>query len=223
MRYSITLILFLSWSALLFSQDSTFMDSRDGTTYKIVEIENLYWISSNIKYKTYNSYCFENPTDIKCNDNNYYYYSELDSVCPVGWRLPTWEEWQKSVYSYADKNKIHYDSIRVDSSSSNLNIFSVTISGINLYDDTLRFNLKSAGMVEGNYTEKEKKLVKYPAATFWIEEPLTKDSTTHVHIGTTKYVKHAHSHHIIDKPKRTRRFTVRCVKEKHVLTEPKTN
>ena len=219
MKYIIAVILFQSFLVESFSQDTTFQDSRDGNIYDIVELGDLYWFSSNLKYKSEHSFCFENPNNTKCNENNYYYYSDLDSVCPVGWRIPIWDEWQNTVYIFADKNDIHRDSIRLD--SSDLNRFSIIITGINLYEDTVGFNLKSVGWIEGNKAEKDKKLYKRQASTFWINEPETNDSTTHIHIGITKYVKHAHDHHIVDKPKLTRRFTVRCVKEKHVLTKPK--
>ena len=211
MKYIITFIFLKVFLVYSFSQGNTIQDPRDGSVYEIVELGGLYWFGSNLKYKSEHSFCFENPNNTKCEDNNYYYYSDLDSVCPVGWRIPTWDEWQNAAYIIADENGIHHDSIRLD--SSNLNRFSIIVRGINLYQDTVGLKLKPVGWIEGNKAEKDRKLKKNASSTFWINEPETNDSKIHVHVGETRYIKHAHDHHIVEKPRLNRRFTVRCVKE----------
>jgi hypothetical protein len=39
------------------------------------------------------------------------------------------------------------------------------------------------------------------------------DSTWHTHAYNHKLINHSHDHHIKDKPRKTRKFVVRCVKE----------
>jgi uncharacterized protein (TIGR02145 family) len=210
---SVTLFTLLFFINVIGSaQNKTFTDSRDGNVYPMIEIGDLYWLGSNLRYQTATSWCAQQIEGSHCAQTNYYYYTDLDSVCPTGWRVPTWEDWSDAVDIFMQKSGIQPDQMQLD--SSDLNRASIIVQGINLYDDTLGLNLKSVGWIEGDKAEKSKKLEKRPAATFWLNEPGTNDPTTHVHVGWSQYNKHGHDHHVIDKPKLTRRFTVRCVKNK---------
>jgi hypothetical protein len=79
-----------------------------------------------------------------------------------------------------------------------------TFKNFNIMHDSL-LKLSPIGWVEGNKQEKEKSL------TLWVYDKQNKDYKFHVHIGGLGVVTHSHKHHIIDKPKKIRKFTVRCV------------
>jgi len=108
--------------------DMVMKDSRDGNEYKVAVMGRLVWMAENLRYADSsrtkslvgNSWCYDDKGD-NCKkygrlyswtaamnvDSTYltrdysYYSSEVQGVCPSGWRLPTSKEWS-SLVDYVD-------------------------------------------------------------------------------------------------------------------------
>lgn len=69
--------------------ESVCVDDRDGKIYKVVKIGDAYWFADNLEYDTPEySAGFYFPYD-----PHYWMQLEVPSVCPVGWHVPSLDEW----------------------------------------------------------------------------------------------------------------------------------
>ena len=99
------------------------IDSRDGQKYKIVQIDEQWWMAENLNFETVNSFCFnDNPADCDKYGRFYTWAAAMDSlglwgpngkgcgygvschptesvrgVCPEGWHLPSNEDWSNLI------------------------------------------------------------------------------------------------------------------------------
>ncbi|MGH1334480.1 MAG: FISUMP domain-containing protein [Aureispira sp.] len=86
----------------------TFIDPRDGESYQYVEIENRYWMTSNIRYNVEGSKL--NPDNPSPTYGRLYNWEQAMKACPEGWRLSRDLDWisleRKIVYNSDDRIKI---------------------------------------------------------------------------------------------------------------------
>lgn len=109
-KYSETLTLYNT------SPDSTFIDVRDGQSYRAVKLYGNWWMAENLRYgnrihssepQTNNNITEfftydDNPSNVNMHGGLYsweemmnYQYNEVnDGICPDGWKVPTIEDWE---------------------------------------------------------------------------------------------------------------------------------
>ena len=140
MKLSITLVLFLvlvfaapscankhyrlygSYLALLRVEYDTFIDNRDGYSYKVYKVEKhfnsrrcsgteycidtafVYMFAENIRYVTPRSECHSDGCE---KYGRYYPKEELGLVCPTGWSIPTAEDANVVDYILFDGDTIY--------------------------------------------------------------------------------------------------------------------
>ena len=187
------------------AQEYIFADQRYGKKYPIITLGALQWFKSNLSFETKTSWCAQHGKGANCNEGNFYYYNDLNSACPQGWRIPTWTDWENTMEVIMAKHQINPDSVKY---KKGVNRGALIVNGINVMDDTLGLNVKPVGWVEGNKRESQNE----GQANIFIIDDKKKDSTTHQHNVKGSYTKHGHNDNIIDKPKKSRRLSVRCVK-----------
>ena len=90
---------------------TTLTDLRDEHAYNVAKVGNLYWMLDNVAYKFYRNHDEEDkadcprPSERTCVETGFLYPgTKLDYVCPNGWRLPSYEEWEEFYNSSAFRN-----------------------------------------------------------------------------------------------------------------------
>jgi len=185
----------------------TFTDLRDSTTYQIVKIGDQRWFKSNLRYKTQASWCAQNPDSKACLYGNYYYPEELIEVCPPNWRVPSWFEYKKALKVITNKYDLE-DSVKYETGpvyNKKSGTKGERVTGITLINDTTFFDMVANGWIQGKKWKPQKQ------TSMWVVKDLTSDPQPHLHIRNGAILMHTHKHHVDDKPRKQRRFSVRCV------------
>ena len=76
-------------------REGTFVDKRDNTKYRWVDIGDQRWMGENLKYNDGKSPCPQNEEN-ECDEcGRYYQFEDALIACPDGWHLPSDKDWME--------------------------------------------------------------------------------------------------------------------------------
>jgi len=142
-------ILFSLLSCIVNGQvNNVLFDLRDSSDYKIFNTDTQVWMSQNLKFNSPSkSLYFNNDTNFIKNYGRLYSFESATKVCPLGYHLPSKEEWEMLLSYLGAKEKKKCNLFKREK----MPLFDMK-SKYYLYkknfEDTIDFNLVYGGWVE---------------------------------------------------------------------------
>jgi uncharacterized protein (TIGR02145 family) len=78
----------------LFLSKIGYLIDNDGQAYKTVKIGSQTWMARNFNYNAADSKCYNNDNDMGEKYGRLYTLDTAKTICPKGWRVPTYEDWE---------------------------------------------------------------------------------------------------------------------------------
>jgi uncharacterized protein (TIGR02145 family) len=212
---SIIPILLILIVSLVKGQSINYLDLRDSSIYKTININGTIWMLDNMRYETDLS---RQPTlaekekhNLSNTEGRYYHFLELDSICPNGWRLPKWEDWE-SYMNYLLKD---YDRLQLTIETAkdpHHHVIEGFYGVMDIFAEGNSLNLRPVGRFQGESISTSPDT---PFADYWtLDENEDIPGTSHAHLWEVLNI-HSHEHHMDPtKEDEIRRFMCRCVKDK---------
>ena len=187
--------------------NNTFIDSRDGKTYKTVKIGKQTWMAENLNYEIENSFCYDDditncdkygrlytwPVAMDLTENTHIDgicdkecvwktpSSKVRGICPEGWHIPSREDWSILVNKVGNTrnagSKLRSTSGWVDKGSGN---------GTDNYEPIIHALTSEVDKGSGNGTDNYG-FTALPAGGKYLEEIGFSDLGTSTHFWSTTY------------------------------------
>ncbi|MEL6987899.1 MAG: FISUMP domain-containing protein, partial [Bacteroidota bacterium] len=215
MRYTSSiltcLILIMITQTHLYCQDhfsyDNFVDERDGKVYQTIDLGETIWIAENMKFKTQRSEEHFIEHSETAYDGYYYPLEEVTQVCPDGFRIPNITEWEEYIRLIYKERKNTVDDLEISRLKKKGNELVIAETS-NTFDSLNILNIRDHGHTQNG------EIFALGSFNMWITHDSSEDPKYHLHLDDEGFSIHTHEHHIIDKEKRRRKFSIRCVKEK---------
>ena len=75
------------------TQSGVFRDSRDGNTYRYIQLGDQIWMVENLRYEIDDSWAYNGDTKNLNMYGRLYTWDAAMKACPEGWRLPSDDDW----------------------------------------------------------------------------------------------------------------------------------
>jgi uncharacterized protein (TIGR02145 family) len=112
----------------------SFTDGRDGKTYRTVTIGTQTWMAENLNYQTADSsWCYGNDNSNCATYGRLYTWNRAKSACPVGWHLPSRQEWNSLVTAVGDSAGTKLKAVSPDWTGTDDFGFSALPGGYRIY------------------------------------------------------------------------------------------
>jgi len=103
--FVVAVVSFAAVIVFLGNGQESFVDSRDGKTYKTIKIGSKNWMAENLNYDVPDDtadVCYENSADSCERYGRLYLWETAKRACPAGWSLPSYDDWKilDSIASY---------------------------------------------------------------------------------------------------------------------------
>jgi len=132
--------LILVCTLVVCSMAGTLKDSRDGKTYKTVQIGNQTWMAENLNYKTSESKCYDNKESNCKRMGRLYTWDAAMDACPDGWSLPNNSDFSE-LKSFVESKVGEGNAGSVLKGRT----FDMSVEGALEYDDRFGFSGQAAG------------------------------------------------------------------------------
>ena len=194
MKKMIFILLLISFNYISAQETGIVTDNRDGNTYKTVKIGDNWWFAENLRFKTDNSWAYDDNEENVKTYGRLYTFEAARKACPTGWHLAKEVEWS-SLSSLMDEKITGGKLKAVDG-------WEAPNSGA---DNSLGFNCLPSGYrtTDGKYTDKGK------IAIFWSDTDDVNGNT-----AWRIYLLYDSAGIMRGMDLKTHGFSVRCVKDK---------
>jgi uncharacterized protein (TIGR02145 family) len=190
------------------------VDVRDGKVYRTKDIGKATWMIDNLDYTQKNSIGLTQEQKDRYKEFNlhgrYYHFENIDSVCPVGWRLPNVENWTDyfNFLVAANHKRVKLENLVVNDPTHYTSFLNYS-KRIDLFSADSPLNLKPTGRVEGGKFNVPDVYADY----FTTDSRESFKGRSHIHMMNAWTTIHSHDHNMQpDKEEELRKFMVRCVK-----------
>ena len=148
---------------------NTLKDTRDGQTYKTLQLGEQTWMVENLNYQTTNSWCYQN-IDRNCDTyGRLYTWNDAQKACPTGWHLP-------DAYEYRDV----LDVLRYSTEFRELDYWQQNPYGSDNTERISLFKLRGTGIRTDNGTfDYDRRM----AGLWYKDSSLTNADTAYAHIA----------------------------------------
>jgi uncharacterized protein (TIGR02145 family) len=218
-KQMLTILFFITFYRLnaQVSVPDTLTDIRDNKKYRIQTINSTTWMLDNLDYEAKFSFGLSDEQKFEYKKINlkgrYYHFETIDSVCPIGWRIPSIKDWD-NYYNFLlsinrKKTNLEVVELKDEKEGHRYVSFLNYKKRIDPFAKGNPLNLNVTGRIEGN---------KFIAPSTWADYFATDDKETykgksHIHINQEWTTIHSHEHNLQpEKENELRKFMVRCVK-----------